>query len=795
MVTLFLLGALLLVWQFALQAFAWGLGSRLHWAERLAACTVVLVLCAPWIVHHDLFLPLDETIARNVPGAVLPAVHDVHGAYNDVVLQLYPWESEVRAALRAGRLPFWSDLLDGGSSPWSNPQTAVLAPSALLARLGPLDQFFLLHFALKVLTAILGALLLARRLGLGRLAAWVAALSFGLGGGVIAWSLFPLGTVVAWMPWLALAGIAIARRPWRNQRRVFLTAALLAAAAALSGHPESAIAAGFVSLAAAFLTFRRRSAGSQRLARTAAITAFWLLGAALAAPVLVPQALQVTHSLRATRAADRSAQAKAGPAPDSTDFGGWFPGGQGKLFLAPLNPEVFGRAFHEAARAPIPWPVLGSCYLGVLLLLGLPGAFLSPRRRRLALPLVALAALVYLLAAGFAPLAQGSIRLPYVDAIAFNRWLPAAGLGLLLAGALGLEAILRRERGWKIALGASVALALLILLLAHPLRLVVVLALALAALAVHGVRGMPARALLVAAVLLDLIPWAWDYLPVGHREMLYPVTPFVGALAQQMEQHSGARVTAAGFLIYPSLLPAYGFPEVRVNNPAADADYLRVLDACLGFRPESVRYKGAVKNPDHPILSFLGVAVLIAGDHTPQPARWKRLDQGQLAPLRLYENPNPLPRWFLPIGTDVVPAASRLAAVATIADPRRVVLSADDARGWQPSIRPWRPFLLHARGEPGRVHLDFPGDAKKLVASSLPFSAGWKATSGGRPMSTIRIDAAFLGLVAEPGTTSADVRFEPPGFRLGLALSAVALLLAGIVAWMPYAGFRARARR
>ena len=29
MVTLVLLGALLLVWQFALQAFAWGLGSRL----------------------------------------------------------------------------------------------------------------------------------------------------------------------------------------------------------------------------------------------------------------------------------------------------------------------------------------------------------------------------------------------------------------------------------------------------------------------------------------------------------------------------------------------------------------------------------------------------------------------------------------------------------------------------------------------------------------------------------------------------------------------------------------------
>jgi hypothetical protein len=417
--------------------------------------------------------------------------------------------------------------------------------------------------------------------------------------------------------------------------------------------------------------------------------------------------------------------------------------------------------------------------------------FLSPRRRRLALPLLALAALVYLLAAGFAPLAQAALRLPYVNAIAFNRWLPAAGLGLVLAGALGLDALLRRERGWKLALGASAAVALLILLAAHPLRLVIVLALALAGLAVHrvrGLRGVPVRALLVAAVLLDLIPWAWDYLPSGHREMLYPVTPFVGALAQAMELHPGARVTAAGFLVYPSLLPVYGFPEVRVNNPAADVDYLRVLDACLGFRPESVRYKGAVKNPDHPILSFLGVAVLIAGDHTPQPARWKRLDQGQLAPLRLYENPTPLPRWFLPIGADVVPAAARLAAVAAITEPRRVGLAAEDANGWQPSVRPWRPLLFHATGVPGRVHLEFPGDAKKVVASSLPFSSGWRATAGGRPMSTIRVNGAFLGLVAEPGVTSADVRFVPPGFRPGLALSALALLLGGII------GFK-RARR
>ena len=640
MMTLALFGVLLLAWQVALQAFAWGLGSRLHWAERLAACAVVLLFCSPWIVRQEIFLPLDETIAREVPGAGLPAAHGRHGADDDVVLQLYPWEAEVRSAWRAGRLPFWSDLLDGGSSPWTNPQAAVLAPTAILARLGPLDQSFLLHFALKAVTAILGALVLAPRLGLGRVLAWLAALAFGLGGGVVAWGLYPLGTVVAWMPWLTAAAIVVSRSA-RHRRRAFLTAALLAASVWLSGPAKPVIAAALISLASVVLTFRRRNPkspqGPRQLARTATIVAFWLLGGAFAAPVLLPQAFEAAHS------------SPAGTA--------------------------------------------------------LPG----------------------------------------------HPPLPIALLALILA----ILAILPLPR----------------------------------------VRGVPVRSLLAIAALSALIPWAWDYLPAGHREMLYPVTPFVGALAQQMELHPGARVTAAGFLVYPSLLPVYGFPEVRVNNPAADVDYLRVLDACLGFRPEGVRYKGAVKNPDHPILSFLGVAVLIAGDHTPQPARWKRLDQGQLAPLRLYENPNPLPRWFLPIGADVVPAAARLAAVAAIADPRRVVLSAEDANGWQPSVRPWRPLLFHATGVPGRVHLEFPGDAKKVVASSLPFSTGWRATAGGRPMSTIRVDGAFLGLVAEPGITSADVRFVPPGFRPGLALAALALLLGGLIGFFPRLAARAPATR
>ena len=756
-----LLGALLLLWQGALQALARGLGSRTGKGERLLACLAICALCLPWLAGRKLFLPIDEAIANNVPGAEeLPDDADTHGAYNDVVLQLYPWEAEVRAALRAGRPPFWSDLLDGGSSPWSNPQAAVLAPTALLARAGPLEQFFLLHFALKALTAWLGALALGRLLGLRGIARGIAGASFGLGGGIISWSLFSLGTVIAWTPWLAAAAVAIVRRP---RRRAFVAASLAAAAILLSGHPEAVIAAGLVSLAAALAAGRGRIRWRVRLARIGAFAACCLLGAALAAPALLPQTLQMLRSLRAARAAERAAQ-PAAPA-----------GFEKRLFLAPLNPEVFGRAFHEDVRGPESWPVVGSCYLGALAVLGVPAAFLGSRRkRRLAGPLLALAALFYLLAAGFAPLISGFAHLPYVNAILPSRWLPAAGLCLVLAGALGLEAIFRREIGRGAAAAAVLAPLAAVLLLGHPARLLAVLALALAAL---FVRARPARWALLAAALLDLIPWAWDYLPASHREMLYPATPFMRAVQEHARTHPGSRVTAAGFLVYPSILPVYGLAEVRVDNPTADIRYLRVLDAALGFRPEGRRYKGALANVDSPLLRFLGVSVLISSRHAPKPKGWPRLDHNEFAPLRLFEDPDPLPRWFLPTGVDRAAAGEPWEAVADLEDPRRVVLSPEEIPGWRPPERPWDPAAVRWTGERGRLRLEFPADGWKLIASSIPYSEGWKATAGGRRLRTLPVSAAFLGVVAGPGTDAAEVRFEPPGFRAGLALCAAALLL------------------
>ena len=78
-----------------------------------------------------------------------------------------------RSATRSptGSLPLWSDSLEGGSSPWVNPQSGALSPIAFLARPLPIQHHLAAAHALKMTIALEGAWLLASALGARPLAA------------------------------------------------------------------------------------------------------------------------------------------------------------------------------------------------------------------------------------------------------------------------------------------------------------------------------------------------------------------------------------------------------------------------------------------------------------------------------------------------------------------------------------------------------------------------------------------------------------------------------------------------
>ncbi|MBV8199043.1 MAG: hypothetical protein JOZ15_00315, partial [Acidobacteria bacterium] len=303
------------------QALAWSLARCM--SLRLPRTIQAIGLCAPLalllpLLHGGrLLAPTDAPILANLPDAPRPAHPDVaYGVFNDAILQLLPWEAEVRRGFAEGHLPLWSDLLDGGSSPWINPQAAVLSPIAMLDRFLPLEHFLLDMLAVKILLAFEGCWLLARALGAGRLGAALGAGGFALGGPVLAWSVFPVSSVVAWSPWLVLATLRLLRRP---SRRRLVAAALVLAALLLSGHPEIALAECLAAAGLGLAAWRRRTGALQPL--TAVVLAA-ALGASLAACQLVPFLLVAPHSLRAARGMDLAATATA---TESWSALRWFP--------------------------------------------------------------------------------------------------------------------------------------------------------------------------------------------------------------------------------------------------------------------------------------------------------------------------------------------------------------------------------------------------------------------------------------------------------------------------------------
>lgn len=789
----------------ALQAVCWllarGLALRLGRGAVLAGLLLPLALLAPWLTPSLVLAPCD-ILRGPIPDAPPVGDPERHALLNDAIYQFLPWELEVRHALGAGRLPFWSDLLEGGSSPWMNPQAGVLSPLAMLARPFPLQHHLLAMLAFKLLVACQGTWLLARRTGASRPAALVAGAGFALGGGVMSWALFPHTAAVAWAPWLAVATIELFRpRPALPRGGALALAALLAAALLLSGHPETAAVAGlFAGLCGLGLARRGRRARGLGAALAAAGLAF-----ALAAVHLLPFLWLLPRSQRAheTLAAELP--------PHDAELGEpstWFLPGHHRFVLAPTNPHAFGRPYRDPFTGPINQADAGSGYAGLAALAGAVaalGAAATGRLRR-AVPFLLFAALALLLAARFLPLAVTLHAVPPLRAPAWARFLLVGCLALAVAGALGLDRLLgllgvrgavsgdRRARLARVAALAGFGVAAALSLAVRADALVVAVWSLLAAAVLLGLAATRQawspraaarlRSMAVAGVALalglDLLPWSRSVLPRGHPELFYPRTEFTAALAREAGDPAVHRAVGGSYLVYPALLAVYGLADPRPHNPMAPMDQLRVLGAAFGFRPSTTTYFAPFGGLGHPLLDFLGVRAVVGSPGVPRTPGHETVDGGRFRPFRIDRNPDPLPRWFLASAVEAIDRRDLEAWIVRLDDPGRVAVWADEAGPRFPAGAaggpiPARPLAV----VPGRVALELPPGppgADRLLATSLPLPEGWRASTAGRRLPTLTANGAFLGVRVPADAIRVELRFVPPGFWPGLALS-----LAGVV--------------
>jgi hypothetical protein len=232
---------------------------------------------------------------------------------SDLVLLILPWLVRVRAAFAAGTWPLWNHLCGAGEPLLANPQSQALQPLAWLALPFPAASAVAVTAALKVLLAFVFTYLLLRRQGFSLAPALWASLAFGLAGFLQLWLGWPLSGSAALLPLLLYGIVLVAERGWR--RDCLFTAGAVAVLATV-GHPETemhvaALAGAFaLSRLAALPAGQRRQAFGRWLVAAA-------LGAALAAPALLPAADFIPQSLRASILTARQASIRAsGPRGD-----------------------------------------------------------------------------------------------------------------------------------------------------------------------------------------------------------------------------------------------------------------------------------------------------------------------------------------------------------------------------------------------------------------------------------------------------------------------------------------------
>jgi hypothetical protein len=698
--------------------------------------------------------------------------------FRDITFYYFPNDVFLERWLRRGVWPLWNPEADGGG-PFLAVNPVELLSIGILGARAALGFCLLAH----LYAALLGASLMARRLGLSATAAWLGGALYGLSGFVLSTvNLRPLFEACALAPWLLWAFLGLLQLP--SPRRAALLGALGALQLltlgveislqtalaglllapqprALPGRLRQLALAGLVTLLLAAPALLGVHALTRDTERAAGFTRQQALGYSASPMVLaeslLPRLFGDVHSF--------------------SDAGYWgqpfYPEGYPYLLSLYLGPLCLGLAL-AAGRSRL-WLLAAA---GIVLSLGeygplgpaLPGvlpSFRAPVKffflTTLALPLLAAhgfersvakgragAALVL---AGVVPLAIAAalVAAPETSLAWLGRGLPEVLAPLARPVLLGT---------WPHALLATGSLAIaaaLLLRLAPPLRGAAALLPVLDLLIVNGALNPLTEASyyelqprMRAAVerALPLGEYRWFGYGVGNspplpwrrversdlwlyymdRQALMPRAPMLDGLASAYD------VDRTGWAPRGSTL------SVAETSP------LQFRNHCERLRLANVRF----------VLSFV-----------PLPADLTTLRETIafdeiLTPLRLYEIRRPLPRAFWVARADAVEQGAILkpAAGASI-EPR------PDAQG----------SVLYERPDPHTLRIRSSGPAGYVVVVEGPHP-DWQAESGGAPVRLLAANGRAWALPVPDGGAEFTVRYRPAWVRWGLGFAAGGLLLA-----------------
>lgn len=766
------------------------LSSRLRTHPSLAAGVSYLVLAvavlAPSLAPGRTVVPAD-IVNGFQPWYQATSDHHAHSPLtSDAAFQFYPWLHFLGENVRHGHLPQWNPYLLGGVPFTPNGYVTSYYPPYLLAAVTSTKLAYTLIVLIHLIVAALGTYALGRALDIRPLASWIGGLCAFTALHWIHWSLhLDHASGMALLPAVLAATVWCVMRP--GPRRAAVLAILfglwwLGGGFQYTYYGTLAVAGYAVALLVGRLRVGRAALGTA----LATLVAGYGLGAALAAPLLLPTA-RISHQI--VRTGDSVGALSQTHLPLSD------------LLLLVL-PDARGNPIAGVLYRGYPYGWgLDTAFFGVVAIVLACVGIATARRRDIAFVVGAVIVLVLAFAAWPHELLYG--RLPGYDRFRVSsRWLAVLPAFALPLAARGAESLLAGGRvAWR-ALLAVVGIAAAVLLAyggyvasdaSAPHRFFAAAIgaafLPLAAAVVAGWlaprRLRAAGVLLAAAVLFETGVHSAIWFPHVATSQAYPPLPFASAVAAR-----GGRIVrvAPAFSQLPSFPPdlplVYGVDDAQGQDvlfPAAYDRYLRTIQD-YGTYAEGTNTAPPlteVRLLASPLLRALDVRTVIADPAVQVPRRYREVASAGIGAYALPGAAGPavlVPRARPANGT---------AAWAAVADPGWNPLRSSAVEGLAAPVDGGHgEVTLRSRSTSSDSWLvrSQRGGLLRVSANDAP---GWSATLDGHAAPVLRADGIFRSVVVPPGTHRIHFAYRNHAELLGRDAAAGAAALVALLLIAP----------
>lgn len=358
------------------------------WLSRLQSRAVNAATVPPVSRRTDfLALGLLFLIATIFFADVLLGINELY--MRDMTRYYYPAKQVLRDVVQHGEFPYWNRYFSAGQPIAANPEHEVFYPLTWLILLPSYDLGYRLHVLIHIYIGLLGMYALLRSMDLRPPAAWMGAMSFGLGGIYLSYvNLLPILFCAAWLP---LTCLFVRRFLLRRNIRDFAAAALFLGLQCLVAEPTTVMQTGLlIGMYALYRGWYGRPRVSKMITRVLWIAVISVTGFLIGAAQILPAIDHVHDSARSRPFEYSLVSAWSMPWPKFAEL--IYPNVLGHISIANVM-HYWGGGLYPGMGSPF----LFSIYAGIAVIaLSIGGAFARPRGGRLVLIIVLLSSVLAL---------------------------------------------------------------------------------------------------------------------------------------------------------------------------------------------------------------------------------------------------------------------------------------------------------------------------------------------------------------------------------------------------------------